>query len=802
MHTGNAITKKRSCGRVPFLPLVSVACVILLTMMAPVLAQPAGCPTGMTGYWKFDEISGGPYDDFFGSNNATCSNCPTTVVGKLGNGLDFDGLNDGVDVTDDDSFDWNATSFTIEFWMRSSGCVCTTPVNGYTCNQVIVGRTNAPWWIGVNCETGNVGKLRCYFGNVDLYSNAFVNNDVWHHVVFQYDSSAGQYRLYIDGSLDNSVSAAGGNRAGTAPITLGYFSGAYRYYGLLDELALYNQALSLSDIQSHWNSGSGQSYCATNQAPVVTDIPDQAIVEGSTFTTITLDDFVSDVDNTDAEMTWTYSGNSQLTVSIVSRVATITIPNADWNGAETITFTATDPGSLSDSDPALFTVTAVNDAPVVTDIPDQTITEPASFATIPLDNFVSDADHADDQITWTAVYQSGSTDISVAVNPTTRVATISYTGDQPSGNTSAVFRFTAADPLAATGFNDATFTVNWVNDTPVVTDIPDQTIAEGSTFTTITLDNFVSDADNTDAQMTWTYSGNSALTVSIDAGRIATITIPNADWNGAETITFTATDPGLLNSSNPATFTVTAVNDAPVVTDILDQTIAEGGTFTTITLDDFVSDIDNTDAQMTWTFSGNTQLAVSIVNRIATITTPNADWNGAETITFTATDPGFLNSSDPASFTVTAVNDAPVVTDIPDQAIAEGSTFTTITLDNFVSDADNTDAQMIWTYSGNTELAVSIDAGRIATITIPNADWNGAETITFTATDPGSLSGSDPALFTVTAVNNAPVVTDIPDQTITEPASFATIRLGQFCLRRRPRRRPNHLDGSLSVGID
>ncbi|MEW5795917.1 MAG: hypothetical protein AB1772_06105, partial [Candidatus Zixiibacteriota bacterium] len=101
---------------------------------------------------------------------------------------------------------------------------------------------------------------------------------------------------------------------------------------------------------------------------------------------------------------------------------------------------------------------------------------------------------------------------------------------------------------------------------PVVTDIPDQTIAEGASFTAITLDDFVSDADNTDAEMTWTFSGNTELTVSIDVNRVATITTPNSDWNGSETITFRAADPGLLADSNAATFTVTAVNDAPVVT--------------------------------------------------------------------------------------------------------------------------------------------------------------------------------------------------------------------------------------------
>ncbi|NLE57117.1 MAG: hypothetical protein GX616_02060, partial [Planctomycetes bacterium] len=183
---------------------------------------------------------------------------------------------------------------------------------------------------------------------------------------------------------------------------------------------------------------------------------------------------------------------------------------------------------------------------------------------------------------------------------------------------------------------------------PVVSDIPDQTIAEGASFATIALDDYVSDVDNTDAEMTWTYSGNTALTVSI-VNRVATIGIPNANWNGAETITFKATDPGGLFADDAATFTVTAVNDAPVVSDIPDQTIAEGASFATIALDDYVSDVDNTDAEMAWTSSGNTDLTVSIVNRVATISAP-AEWTGAETITFRATDPGALWDEDAATF--------------------------------------------------------------------------------------------------------------------------------------------------------
>lgn len=247
---------------------------ILLFGATTVEAQPSGCPPGMTGFWKFDESAGGPYGDYFGSNDAICTNCPLTVSGKLGNGLDFDGTNDRVDIPDDGSFDWSSTtSFTIEFWMRSSGCACTS--SGYECNQVIAGRVAAGWWIGVNCQTGQVGgtdKLRCYFGTsgADMYSNTSVNDDVWHHVAFVFDATAGAYRLFIDGALDNSVAAAGANRIGAGPMQLGYYATAYQYSGILDEFALYNTALTDLEVENHFTAGaSSQGYCDT---PTITSI--------------------------------------------------------------------------------------------------------------------------------------------------------------------------------------------------------------------------------------------------------------------------------------------------------------------------------------------------------------------------------------------------------------------------------------------------------------------------------------------------------------------------------------------------
>ena len=61
-------------------------------------------------------------------------------------------------------------------------------------------------------------------------------------------------------------------------------------------------------------------------------------------------------------------------------------------------------------------------------------------------------------------------------------------------------------------------------DAPAVSDIASQTIEEGETFSTISLDDFVTDPDHADSEISWSFSGNSDLTVSIDGSRIASVT--------------------------------------------------------------------------------------------------------------------------------------------------------------------------------------------------------------------------------------------------------------------------------------
>ncbi len=267
-------------------------------------------------------------------------------------------------------------------------------------------------------------------------------------------------------------------------------------------------------------------------------------------------------------------------------------------GTTTVNVTATDAAGNTGLCSFDVTVSVGNAAPVVSDIPDQTITEGETFAQIMLDDYVTDADNTDEEMIWTVqTFKSRGT---ITVTIENRIATIvvdDFTG-------SAVFTFRATDPEGAFDEDQATFTVNAApNDPPVVSDIPDQSILAGETFATIALNDFVSDPDNLDEELTWTFSGNTMLGVDISVDNIATITYPGG-FLGAETITFTATDPGALFDSDAATFTVSEVVIPDFNIDATPELVTvPGGEVAPFSFDINVEPLDG--------FTGSVTLAVS-----------------------------------------------------------------------------------------------------------------------------------------------------------------------------------------------
>ena len=194
-----------------------------------------------------------------------------------------------------------------------------------------------------------------------------------------------------------------------------------------------------------------------NDEPVITKIPDQNIALGDTFLIVPLDTFVTDVETLDSLIAWTINGNSELLVQIVDRVAIITVPEASWTGSDTIIFTATDDDAsnpLSKSDTAVFTVTDENTAPIVGDIPNQTITAEGVFEPIMLYNYVDDLETPDSDIEWEVV---GCSNLEISI--TDGVASIEVTDDSWVGSETVIFAAIDDCMIPLMDYDEVTFTV-------------------------------------------------------------------------------------------------------------------------------------------------------------------------------------------------------------------------------------------------------------------------------------------------------------------------------------------------------
>ncbi|MGI2956510.1 tandem-95 repeat protein, partial [Vibrio alginolyticus] len=262
--------------------------------------------------------------------------------------------------------------------------------------------------------------------------------------------------------------------------------------------------------------------------------------------------------------------------------------------------------------------------------------------------------------------------------------------------------------------------------------------------------------DNVDGELTFSVSGNSNVLVSIENG-IATIS-PTADWNGSETLAFTATDPSGESVSQTVNFTVapvadivadkaTVVEDTPTIIKVLDNDTFEGN--------DKVVSLDTNNGPANGTVSVNPDGSVTY--------TPNDNFHGADSFTYIVTSGG-VSESTTVNVDVTPVNDAPVAKD--DTAVTDEDT--PVTIDVLPNDTDidgdtlSIDSASVPSDQGKVEI---IDGKLVFT---PAENFHGDAEITYTVTD-GSLTDQATVNVTVNAVNDAPVVeSSIADQALAE----------------------------------
>ncbi len=500
--------------------------------------------------------------------------------------------------------------------------------------------------------------------------------------------------------------------------------------------AVNNDELNLKDLTISASVSDGVNPTASdsdslivnrvNDAPTVENaIADQELSEDFATYTIDLNDAFKD---SDSALNFSVSGNSNVLVSIENGIATIS-PTADWNGSETLTFTATDPSGESISQTVNFTVAPVAD--IVADTATVVEDTPTIIKVLGNDTF-----EGDDKVVSLDT-NNGPANGTVSVNPD---GSVTYT---PNDNYHGTDSFTYI--VTSGGVSESTTVrvdVTPVNDAPVAKD--DTAITDEDTPVTIDVLPNDTDVDGDKLSIQSASVIEAQGKVEIVDGKL--VFTPAENFNGDAEITYTVTD-GSLTDQATVKVTVNAVNDTPVVeSNIADQTLAEDFTPYSIDLNTAFSDVDG---ELTFSVSGNSNIQVAIVNGIATIT-PTADWNGSETLTFATTDPSGESVSQPVNFTVTPVADieadkTTVVEDTPTIIKVLGND-TFEGKDKVVSlDAEN----------GPKNGTVIVNSDGTVTYT-PNDNYVGEDTFTYVVTS-GGVSESTTVEVNVTPVNDAPV---------------------------------------------
>ncbi len=223
--------------------------------------KPEPTPAGLVLGYGFEETSGATANDVSPFKNNGTINGPTgSASGKFGRALSFDGSNDRVDVPDAASLDLT-NGMTLEAWVNPT--------------------TNSGWRTVLLKERGNDLLYALYGSNgAKPQTEAYTGTEnsaggtsalplgTWSHLAATYDGT--NLRLYLNGTLVTTKTTSGAMPNTSSPLRIGgnaiwgeYFS------GLIDEVRVYNRALSASEIGLDMKT----AVVGSNPPPVDTEPP-------------------------------------------------------------------------------------------------------------------------------------------------------------------------------------------------------------------------------------------------------------------------------------------------------------------------------------------------------------------------------------------------------------------------------------------------------------------------------------------------------------------------------------------------
>jgi len=267
---------------------------------------------GLVSYWPFDRgyTTNKTVKDVCGDNNGTLIGNPKVVPGQVGEALEFDGIDDFVNLTTLGDFGKRIGTSSFEAWIKTRnkkdwmtlinthGAEC--PAWGIELNGV--NRRNdfeiMKGTLHYNLDLDNLDFDNLDFGNLDLgdlrrcaggggHSIVGPFDDEWHHIVYTNDfiineggtSGSRKIIIYIDG-VSSTISRgrfAGTRKRGflpfTAPVHLGArkFPGKANGYftGMIDEVRFYDRPLTADEVIQNFESTEPYNVAPKGKLPTV-----------------------------------------------------------------------------------------------------------------------------------------------------------------------------------------------------------------------------------------------------------------------------------------------------------------------------------------------------------------------------------------------------------------------------------------------------------------------------------------------------------------------------------------------------
>ncbi|MHA1233281.1 MAG: LamG domain-containing protein [Candidatus Helarchaeota archaeon] len=213
--------------------------------------------TGLVGYWTFDDndLNGTTiYDKSGNGNHGTLHNGVTTgQTGKLREAFSFDGEDDYVDCGNDESLDIT-DAITIEAWVYRKA-------DSGTWERIAAksDSTLYDYWLQIADDDtfggGFADTSGTWHNTLDVsISGTPIPLNQWVHLVFVYDGA--YVKGYVNGQLDESDNIGSFTiRTSTRSVWIGRLINSYKFNGLIDEVRIYNRALSAEEVLNNYNSG-------------------------------------------------------------------------------------------------------------------------------------------------------------------------------------------------------------------------------------------------------------------------------------------------------------------------------------------------------------------------------------------------------------------------------------------------------------------------------------------------------------------------------------------------------------------